>query len=247
MSSEVTPGYTGPAQPLAALLRELDHLGRHIELAHCADVDIAINNDSDLSGRAHEVAELFRDGVPRDWPALNDANSHVFTGSLASLRLVAKQRFWVDGSDGLARVRDCKEKGFSIPHHAIALNSVINELSLSPKIKRLMASREAQEAARQYGFSGIAYVEPVIAYIDRRWGHKGAVYEWVDASDAHEYPGADTDESVFTAEQWSGVTEAVKNLIRGNGVRPIDLRPKDLLINAGNGLHLIDTEAFYAG
>ena len=230
----------------SVLLEQLSILGRHVEIAHFPSVDIVVNKDADLSTRAAELVELFRDGIPNNWETLDPDNIHVFTDNLDGHKFLAKRRYWVGGSSDLARIGDYKEKEFAIPRHLYSLNSVLNEVSLAPKIKRLMKSAEAQEIVKNYGFAGIDYIEPIIAFIDKNSGQKGAVYEYVNAIDAHKYLDKSVNEFAFSANDWDAVTTDIRKFIAEYGIRPIDLRPKDMLIDVYSGLHLIDAEAFYS-
>lgn len=228
-----------PVAPAASVLMEqLPLPDGHIEITHFPAVDLLMNRDARHAFLGSTLVEAFGEGIPSGWPALSEDDTNIFTGEIDGHELAAKLRCHVGGSDDLKTIRESKEKGFPVPRHLFAFNSVVNELSLAPRIKRLMQSREAQEAAVANGFKGVNYVEPIAAFIDKRTKQKGTVYERVDSPGASElaHPGTGRETVAYR----------LKGLLINFGVRPVDFKSEHLLVDAENWLRLVDAEAFYA-
>jgi hypothetical protein len=93
-----------PAAPAASiLLNQLPLPDRPIEITHFPGVDLLRNRDVFLGSA---LVEAFREGIPADWPALNEDNTNIFTGEIAGRELVAKIRDHVGGSDDLEVIRE---------------------------------------------------------------------------------------------------------------------------------------------
>ncbi len=227
--------------PAADLYGQVKDLGKHLEIVHASGTDIIINHDAELADHASTLQELFQSGIPDDWtelPYTGADNDNVFTAVVDGQPFVAKRRQWTNGSEDMAEIRRKKAEGVTALRHAYAINSVLSEAALAPRIKRLMQSREAGEIVSSFGFSRVEYVEPVIAYIVRDTGEKGAVYERVEESDWRF--------ARFPVGHFEDTTMRLKELLRKFGIRPVDFKSKHLLLDEENELHLIDTELFYA-
>src|SRR6266404_2157574 len=70
-------------------------------------------------------------------------------------------------------------------HHRILMrrtqlmNSIVNEIALSPTLKELVDSKEIQELAQSYGFNSMQFVEPIMGVIDKNSRKKRQVYKYI--------------------------------------------------------------------
>lgn len=229
-----------PRPPAAELFEQARQLGKQLEIIHTPEVDIVVNHDAELAGHTPVLRELFKGGIPDTWMDLELTgadNANVFTATVDGQALVAKRRQWADGSADLAAVRQKKAEGITDLRHIYAVNSVLSEVVLAPKIKRLLQSREAETIISGFGFTRIEYAEPIIAYVIRATGEKGAVYGKVEESDWRF--------DRFPVGHFEDATKHLRRLLKEFGIRPMDFKSKHLLLDGQDGLHLIDTEMFH--
>ena len=117
-----------------------------------------------------------------------------------------------------------------------ALSGVINEIILSKKIKAIIASSEVQKLARQHGFAGMKFAEPIVALIDNKTPSKFLIYE--NMRDDCAYP------SDYVPQD---LTNDLREIFLRDGINPHDLRENQFIKNEQNGkpfLVLIDIEAY---
>jgi len=118
-----------------------------------------------------------------------------------------------------------------------ALVSILSEITLSPKIKRLVALNAFQKLAKDHGFTKMEFSEPIAAVVEQYF--KYLIYRYIkDPQSIHYFlkkPSIDR----FVSE--------LRKLFMDNGIIPHDLRSQQLLVTEQNGervLHLIDIEAY---
>jgi len=117
-----------------------------------------------------------------------------------------------------------------------ALESVLNEISLSQKIKQIVASKEAQQLAQKHGFNNFVFLEPLAAFVNRKSRHKFLVYRHIMSGDF-----LDEDFHLPT------LVPELKKIFLAHGIRPNDLRSDQFMIKEEDGkvtLILIDVEAY---
>ena len=174
---------------------------RPVEIIHFRERDVIINNDSEYAHLGHQLAELFKDGVPEDWqplgptqdeydeidepdhPALFGPKTGSALGEVAGVRFMVKPKY----AGGIKNYNKRKEPP-EYPDYthewsikmARLFNSVLNEIAIAPQVKSITASHEAQELARKYGYKSVRFIEPIIAIIDKKTGDKSLVYEYIE-------------------------------------------------------------------
>jgi hypothetical protein len=118
-----------------------------------------------------------------------------------------------------------------------ALSSILNEITLSPRIKRLVASSAFQQLAKKYGFVGMEFSEPIAGVIEKYI--KYLIYRNVKDTEA---PNSLAEESKIDS-----LTCDLRKLFTINGIIPHDLKPEHLLTTKQDGkpfIHLTDIEAY---
>ena len=141
------------------------------------------------------------------------------------------------GRAGYDPVHPIARKDFS-KEARYARASVLNEIILSPKIKRLVATPPFQELAKQFGFSRMEFAEP-IAGVNEEYT-KYLIYRNIKYSV--------TETAAFLGSlKIENLTAKLRKLFLQNNISPNDLRQTQLLISEAEGkrvLHLIDIEAY---
>lgn len=122
-----------------------------------------------------------------------------------------------------------------------AINSVINEITLAPFIRSVIASGESQALVQSFGFESIDYIHPLLAIVDRARGKKYVAYNYVNALTF--YKTSKLPEG-FTDENAEILTEEIGFLLENKGIVATDLVPRQFLVQ-NNSLLLIDSEAYY--
>ncbi len=120
-----------------------------------------------------------------------------------------------------------------------AYSSILNEIILSPKIKRLVASDDFQKLAKKYGFSGMDFIEPVAGVIEKYY--KYLIYRNLKGT---ENPAT---LSVWRRFKIENFTNQLRKLFLANGIKPNDLRSQQFMATKKGDeyfLHLIDIEAY---
>ena len=167
--------------------------GRGHEIVHFPNADMVINLDAERAPTAHKLSYILKDGVPDDWERLGPTEDEIeemeedddryFGPKFGSAKGVVdgvtffvkpkrlsgeefhkRKESYLTGEDKLINGLGLR-KAIRISQ---LLNSVVNEIALSPKVKEITASPAAQVIAHKYGFKGIRYIEPVLAIINRK-------------------------------------------------------------------------------
>lgn len=146
---------------------------------------------------------------------------------------------WVKNSSNLNVLDNFQDK-----KARYALAGVLNEIILSKKIKKIIASNAVQELVKKHNFAGIKFSEPIFALIHKEQRRKYLVYKNLKSENVF----LDSSEDVF----WEGYnsTELIDDLRKiffKNGINPNDLNERQFIITEQEGkpsLVLIDTEAY---
>jgi hypothetical protein len=112
-----------------------------------------------------------------------------------------------------------------------------NEFSLSKTIKELVASNEFQESAKQYGFTGLSSIEPIVAVSERKANKKYLIYKYIKELEV----SADDELSL------RALAGELRMLFRAKGIASRDLNSRQFIITGGKdkrSLCLIDIEAY---
>ena len=122
-----------------------------------------------------------------------------------------------------------------------ACNSLLNEISLSPHVKKIVSSEAAQKIAHAHGFSSLTFVEPLLGVIDRQERRKYLFYEYVDALTFRDTDGPECDALYYFSSD-------LADLIHSFGISPHDLDMKQIMYKdtpKGKLAFLTDIEAYH--
>jgi len=181
-----------------------EQVQRPVEIIHYPDRDVIINRDSEYAHLGHQLAELFKDGTPADWepigpmqseyeqldndpdnPGVHQPKPGSARGEVDGVQFMVKPKY--AGSPEEYHRRKSQAPAKEYPGRSMKtarlFNSVLHEIAISPQVKAITASDEAQAIARTYGYKGVKYIEPVIAVIDKRTGNKSLVFEYIDGAE----------------------------------------------------------------
>jgi hypothetical protein len=228
---------------------------KHYEILHYPHIDVVINNGSSKAGLALQIAEAFKSGlenIPDGWEQTGQ-NIRMARGRIDGVNLFAKPKahsgptFYEERENMYERAvrNNYSKKGF---RHALrvgqVLNSVLNEVALSPKVKELVASPEAQAIVKERGFGGISFVEPIVGMVDKSTGKRTVVYESIP-----DVQPLGTDrinvQYGLTSQTIPMFYHRFYTLFEKNGIKPNDLAERQFLVDPNDNLHLIDIEAYY--
>jgi len=124
-----------------------------------------------------------------------------------------------------------------------AISAISSELSLSPKIKKIISSDEVQQIFKPY-IHLIDYVEPLIGIICRATGQKYLIYQYIRGNNFDSF----SKKSLEIAVEISKRVEILRDVFRKNQIEPYDLLPRQLMMEEKPGgllvIHLIDTEMY---
>lgn len=115
--------------------------------------------------------------------------------------------------------------------------SILNEITLSPRVKKLVSSSAFQQLAKKYGFVGMGFSEPIAGIVGEY--DKYLVYR--NIKDIR-----NTD-SFWELLKMNRFAHNLRKLFIANGIVPHDLRQQQFLITERNGerfLYLVDIEAY---
>ncbi len=212
---------------------------RNIDVLHYPSVDILVNNDADLAAWAPLLTEEFKEGLPADWEELSDKKK-IFTKMLAEQRFIAKTRTRRNPRD-LSILHG--------PSSVNAFNSVFNELTLAPLVRRVLEEEPVQTAVKSAGFQKLEFIEPIIAVLDRATGDKIVVYEYAPGEPRiTKIIRSTTDGTVERGQALERSLTMVRFLreqLKSAGIQPSDLNDRQLLDDSSGTLRLIDIEGYH--
>lgn len=153
--------------------------GKDLDIIHGETYDGIINRrypDQDKVGRLWEEVQ---NGIPDSWQQVfPESTNSLFVNSTEDPEFIGKTRnnatpvqYRVDKAkltEAEARIGYAPESRKSISAH----NSIVNEFSLTPDIKDVLASDEVTALVQDQGFRDIGYVEPLVGLIRRDYGKK---------------------------------------------------------------------------
>lgn len=119
--------------------------------------------------------------------------------------------------------------------------SLINEMSLAPRVKEVIGSAGVQQSAYDHGgFERVEYIEPLAGVIEKRYGpRKIMVYEYKEMVEP-------TPQELFRLAYF---IDQLRIQFDAAGINPMDLLSRQLMISA-NGeankrtLYLLDSERY---
>ena len=116
-----------------------------------------------------------------------------------------------------------------------ALAGVLNEVILSKKIKKLVASESFQKIAHKYGFTALAFQDPIVAIVKKH--SKFLVYNFTEEQKYKK-------DTALNHNLGGNIVEDLRVLFVENGIVSHDLRETQFMVDENNRLILIDTEAY---
>lgn len=223
-------------------------------------INPAFAGDVELMG----LVGQFQDGLPQDWKLLSPSRylTNIFVNSRDKPQYIAKvRRFahpkaidfakhvtadeWFSATGKLRSAdREVSKMVFwQGRKHEYALNSLLNEIVLSPKIAQCLAIPEAAEICTQYGVGEVVFVAPIFGMIYRKTGQKVMVYPWI--GNQH---GSATSLGLWTENNFAN---KLNQLFRENHIEPLDLLDRQLLAVRGEDqkidlrtIYLVDAEGY---
>jgi hypothetical protein len=227
---------------------------RNIEIRHIAEYDLIINRQCVTQPELDIILSELTSKPIETWPKGNYNRSKLINFEETPLFFV-KKRIRKEGMY-LAEVINSQSSAERMRHAAratVAIESLLNEISISNQVSKISSSPEAQSYAQTAGFKKIMFVEPLVGiihktvYIDphvprirKKVYDKYMVYRYVDAqSIVFQYH-----ELGINREMLYELIEKLKKMYTLNGIVPFDLVLRQLLL-ANNNLYLIDTEGYY--
>jgi hypothetical protein len=209
---------------------------RTIEIRHGPRFDVILNLTAENQLQVRDLAGFVGNGIPSSWPTWYSDLRHVDRSE--DPQFFAKTRLY-SGSDSSKNLLDGNPKRSTIGRKVVnALNSIVSEISLSPRIVEILKRDEVSHIAKMNGFDRIEFVEPLVGLIDRESGIKTLVYRFVSGR----WPSVDSEYKALI-----NITEALRPLFKANGVLPVDLGAEQLLIGSGENnkvVYLLDSERY---
>lgn len=221
---------------------------RTYKILHFPDSDVIVNQDADKANLAPKLIELFKEeGTPAGWKVFShqEQEDDLDVGPKVGMAMgeVDGVSFFLktkeeSGKEIYKANKESKESEEESLHYWQQLNSVLPEVAMSPAVKRIVVCDEAQEIAKEFGFKGISFVEPVIAVIYRKTGKKSLIYEYI--------PGAkDLDLHMgLISPEVNAYNKKLNQLFIKHGFEPNDAGASQTLLDPSGYLHLIDIELF---
>jgi hypothetical protein len=139
-----------------------------------------------------------------------------------------------------------------------------SEVIISDRVKRAVASREAQESATYHGFAGVSYVDPIAVVDNPDTGNRTIVYPYIGGEVLENYETLEMLEAFasdpssvrldLTREQFDRRTKLYRTLedlsaiLEYYGIDPDDIGSDQFIMQRGPDgkihLHLIDAETY---
>ncbi|MFA5791878.1 MAG: hypothetical protein WC884_02480 [Candidatus Paceibacterota bacterium] len=116
-----------------------------------------------------------------------------------------------------------------------ALVGVLNEIILARKIKEIITLSAVQKLAKQHGFAGMKFSEPIFALVDRKNSSKYLIYRNMVSIDEPKNC------------VWEILVKDLRKIFLQNGIYPHDLKSNQFMVVEQDGepcVVLIDTEAY---
>ncbi len=232
-----------------------------VEVSHYPNTDIVINLDSKFAGLAYKLSDLFKDGVPASWeeigptqeelddmeedpshPGHQSAKVGFAVGEIDGVKFLFKPK-GLSGKDTFYHRKKAALKGGYVPRKEALranqiYNSILNEIGISPKIKKIMSGDVSQEIARRYGHKSLEYIEPIIGIVNRETGNKALIYEYIE--------GAVNIRTIMNQANFNQIQffeNEIDKLLKQNGVENMD-KPAQFIVDSSGRLYNIDAEGY---
>ncbi len=222
---------------------------RNIEVLHFEDTDVILNTNADLVIWGHKLADVFKDGPePEGWEPIEGG---ILRGEVDGKLFVVKQKqHGRDASEleGYMRRHSSmsEDEQAAVKKTFYSWNSVLSELTVAPKVKRLLEDDEAQEIVKQAGFNGISYTEPILGVVTRTGDgetKKALVYEYIENQGHLNYTALQSEYGIDEDHRrW--LVNKLHDYFREHHVFPGDSGMRHILFDSELNLHLIDAEAY---
>ncbi|MBI1871900.1 hypothetical protein HYS10_00610 [Candidatus Collierbacteria bacterium] len=195
---------------------EIGEAPKPVEVLHIGDYDVVLNNTAVDQDSVRRLVQEIRSNLgsgkkPLDGWIQNEKRDRLKIDKQDKPRYFAKEKWsdtetlkrFIDFSHG---IRDDAWRA-ELKQEFYKFNSLLREVSLSPKVRALMESEDAQEIARKYGYSSIRFLEPLIGFIDKKSGKKTVIYYYVDGE---------------SFRPQDDLIEGLATIFRNNGIEPYD-------------------------
>lgn len=224
-----------------------------------------VNNTYPDQDFAMHLVHLLDEGMPAGWEELPDEDIHeveyagnigqdisvpsVLIGQFEGKSVIAKPKIYY-GGNGLKFLRARIGAGVLPASDAVHVSdaSVRYEISLAPKIKKVIEDQTLQDQIKQFSkpempeITGIKFVEPIMGIEYKKPPRAYTVFEFIEGAGA-----LDSDQvlSKFGINlDIIDIHDLLEGHFQSNGIEPVDLSPRHLLIDGQGMIHLIDTESY---
>ena len=212
------------------------------EKLHEGNFDMILNLDADTNS-LKDIKALVIDAIKigknplSSWTPLTLADERtklgkVFTNSkddpkfMVKIKLITKEHFEFKAA--------LKMPGDEIEKRVIyAMNSVSNEMMMSPVIKEAITDEKIQTKIKDLGFAGVKFIEPLLATINRVTTEKCVFYDYVKG------------DSLNNTEETDIIVRTIRDYLEDAGIMAYDLTRSAVLFDSNSKmLYLVDAEAY---
>jgi hypothetical protein len=227
---------------------------RSLEILNYDHASMLVNHESPDSMFAYRLADAWRDGLPDGWQPLGvEATKHtnVWVGECGGRWWLAKLKQHIMETDEQLAALGVKRGELSEREQkrVNANNSFVSELTLAPKIRRVIDD-PALQAEIMTDFptvTSLKYVEPLlgVAMNVRDSSDKYVIYPMIDDAWAVDAPNRPDDLQIDYLDGTS-ISLRLRTALAEAGIDADDLDASQLLEDLDGGLYLIDAEGYTA-
>ncbi len=223
-----------------------------IEVRHGSRYDLVLNRSAARQDLVQDLAVRLTDGVPNDWSPFKIHVSPSAVGKIHYIDNVDNPHFFLKTRYNLRRFfehgRSNAHFGEKMIRVMNASASVVNEISISPRIKEVLGSQEALRLALQHGFERMEFIEPLVAMVDRQTGEKASVYEFIDgvSRPRNIYADLRDQDEIALWEKLDSLMGSIGSLLERGEIAVNDLRSEQCIISRDKKtVYLLDAEQYY--
>lgn len=229
---------------------------RPVTIERYARHDVVINNSHPDSKLAVAAAGQLAEGIPKDWVRVpvGEPTHRYYADTAGAPTLFAKVRDDVSINDLRSDREDLSVYSGSLPPAEVAgleartraKHSVLNEIYNTPTVRAVITSESAQSVARALQYTGVSFVEPLAAVIDRTTGQKAVIYPY-QAGQSTAHIDQRSHPLHGQQENLKSLSYVIRDLLGRAGIDAHDLSVRQFIVEdrrEGRHLHLIDIECF---
>lgn len=208
-------------------------LPAHLERIFRSTHDLVVNRSHPNQGLVDDALETYETGWP--WTEVPIHQSHLVS-----------RKYFVDDPDHRGFMAKFTDYAQEEPDRTIA--EATTELAQAPDVRAIVDSDAAQQIAREQGFAGISFVEPVLAVEGHGTEERTVIYPWQDGTvhsgeeGLHGALGGSVPGSGIEAV--NTVVDRMNGLFGIHGMKSGDLSGEQIIVGSEGMLHLIDTEIY---